>query len=734
MYALTIFLGAFLVFQIQPIAGKFILPWFGGGPGVWTACLLFFQITLLLGYAYAHLIVMRLNAKRQAILHSGLLLGSLLLLPITPDKSWSTMGIENPTWTILALLAFTVGAPYALLSSTTPLVQTWFARDRDGKTPYRLFALSNLAALLALLSYPTIVEPLIPVQYQAWMWSACYVGFVAACTTCALQAFRTQHNTASGTVAEIQPTAARPASKATPIDALLWLVLSSMGTVMLMATTNQICLDVAAIPFLWVLPMALYLISFIVCFNRQRWYHRGFWTITFVSSLAVTVLMLRETTLNVFGSRIEFHAGHDLVWQILVLTITMFSCMMCCHGELARLRPKTGDPTLYYLMIAGGGALGGLFVAEIAPRIFTGYDELHIGLLGTCAAIMIARRREQDIASGDSSFVHWRRWTVGFATVAVAFVGMRVHLMPPAADPNSEVVESERNFFGVLTVRRETHDDAEEPATERLVLSHGSTLHGSQFAHESLRREPTTYYGRRSGIGVAIENHPRRVSGDGRLRIGGVGLGVGTIAAYAHEGDVFRFYEVNPAVARMARKHFSYLDEAEAAGADVQVLLGDARVVMEQQFDSGESQQFDILAVDAFSSAAIPTHLLTRECIEVYRNHLAPGGVLAIHITNVHFELAAVVRGLAEEGGMRFVLVDDQPGAAARKHNPELSPSQWALLTHDERFLAQPGVRAFKTPWPATKHRTIWTDGYSSLFGLLRRPEIWPRVVSREAG
>jgi len=668
MYALTIFLGAFLVFQVQPLVGKCILPWFGGGPGVWTTCLLFFQVMLLVGYCYSHLVVLRLSAKAQSILHGVLLLATLALLPITPSEAWKTTELGNPTWRILALLAITVGGPYIVLSSTAPLIQAWFARRHVDRSPYRLYSLSNLGALLALLSYPILIEPQLTLLQQSWLWSRTYVVFVAACGICAWRSrFETLPQTLSQLADEFK---SKPfdspevqTAKTTPWDIGLWLALAAMGTVILMATTNRMCQDVAAVPFLWILPLALYLISFIICFDHARWYHRNLWSVALLCSFVVMVLMFAKINFTLFGVEVNFGMQGHIYGQIAILAVAMFTCIMCCHGELAKLKPPASQLTLFYLMISTGGAIGGIFVALIAPMLFDSYAEFQLGFMIACMMILVAIRRSKAREKGQDSLFRWRRFAMVMTTVAVVMVVVKYVIIPLLITPDY-ILEAKRNFYGVLKVVRK---DSRNGKFNHLIMSHGTTVHGGQYLNEPIRSEPTIYYARKSGIGLAITNHPKRIEGEKILRLGVIGLGVGTLAAYAEKGDNVKFYEINPDVQRLARKHFSYLSDAQNRGVNLEVLLGDARIVLQQQLAQGQHQGFDVLAIDAFSSDSIPVHLLTKECFELYRHHLAPGGFLAVHVTNSYLNLAPVVLAMAKDNNEQAVLIKYKPSKEDNK-------------------------------------------------------------------
>jgi hypothetical protein len=723
MHALAIFLGAFLVFQVQPLLGKYILPWFGGSPGVWTTCLLFFQVMLLAGYGYAHFVVLKISPKAQGILHGGLLLLSLALLPVTPDESWKVANLENPTWWIFALLTVTVGGPYVLLSATAPLIQSWFVRKYVARSPYRLYALSNVGALLALLSYPTLIEPQFAVDWQSWMWSSVYIVFAGVCVACAWQAWRgdvvstplgaqdEQRNPESCDLADTSGGKLRYAFIAT------WLCLAATGTVMLMATTNQMCQDIASVPFLWVLPLALYLLTFIICFDHDRWYHRGVWTTLMIVGVVLATLTLRSANVNLFGWQVDFNFKGHAGWQIAILSFAMFSCVMCCHGELVRLRPPSRDLTLFYLMISTGGALGGVFVAIVAPIIFDRFWEIYLGLFGSCLIVYMAQLLAK--AKEGSDETPWTRVRVAFVSCAAIFVlaATTYVFFSRSQHVADGFVHRERNFYGILRVEPSHEPDKKNV---RKLFFHGSELHGSQYLDASRRELPTAYYTPRSGVGVAIAAQRRLSQHNGKLRIGAIGLGAGAISAYAQEGDYWRYYEINPAVIRIAREHFSFLGNAKLRGADNEVYLGDARVVLEQQLLSDMPQEFDLLVVDAFAGDSVPMHLLTRECFDLYRRHLAPGGLIAVHISNWTLKLESVVRGAAQEGGDAVVYIYHSPTETEKSRDPSIMPSKWTFLSKDAAVFNIPEFQLVTTPWPKDTKPLLWTDDFSSLLKIVR--------------
>lgn len=958
-YAVTIFVSAFLLFQVQPLIGRFILPWFGGGPSIWTSCMLFFQILLLGGYLYAHLISVLLKPRTQVITHLSLLTVSLVFLPIAPSDSWKPVADDSPLLQILLLLLATVGGPYFLLSSTGPMMQKWFSQTSPNQSPWRLYALSNIGSLLALLSYPFAFEPWLALRQQVWSWSIVYAAYVGLAAWCGVRYLRHESHPAT----KFQPgdvsngTFTSPGSMADAARAarpgvgimLLWLGLAACSSAMLLATTNQLCIDVATVPFLWVLPLSLYLISFIICFDSPQWYDRRAYGLLLIACCPMACWILNEG------------ADVNISKQVVIYATILFTCCMTCHGELVSCKPHSQYLTLFYVLISAGGALGGVFVAIVAPYTFHGYWEYHIGLVACCAITLIAwcvqriwlrppspafwiwavvvagqiafvtyfvalpvvetvDAKDQTIAigayvlfqmlgllvtgmverstwrlsaawvvssiipsawlctfgawkypalmgrpvyfsliavavassalaiglyllvkqfhrsylrlasvgivclvagsacgwllwddyatphlvfeptsrkllqtllaaaailplmiparlwwkgisdtqttklsliiafyaisTGTSSVLLHFKWIeawhcVSFATItgaaalmewsAMGFQRLRPSLgfwfWVPAvtlvmllsnrlavivttdgtADRSERTVYTSRNFYGVLRVEEEGIYDEEDQSFVALkyALTHGQIKHGFQFTDEYWKTQPTTYYGRESGVGIAIQMSRDRQLENGRhgLRVGVVGLGTGTIAAYGEKGDTFRFYDINPDVIALSDKYFTYLSDSSA---ETKVVPGDARIMMEREIATGQSQQFDVLAIDAFSSDAIPVHLLTSECGEIYRQQLRPGGILAVHISNRFLDLNPVTRGLAKHLGWNAYRIENSGDSLSGVFS-----STWILLTSDEELGKDATFQDSLTPWKDSEGALHWTDDYSGLWQVL---------------
>ncbi len=675
---LTIFLSAFLLFQVQPMMGRYILPWFGGGPAVWSACLLFFQTFLLAGYAYAHWLGLRANSRVQAGVHIVLLMGSLLFLPVGPHAAlWKPVSPDHPAARILLLLTMTAGGPYLLLSATSPLLQRWLTVARPEKLPWRLYALSNLGSFAGLLSYPFVIEPFLRLRTQVWMWSILYGAFVVLCGWTALRQRSVK------IVPAAQDAGKESANRPAVGTLLFWVALSTCSSTLLMATTNQLSQDIAVNPFLWVAALSVYLLTFILAFQSQRLYSRTLFAV------AAGLLAPAGCVIPTLSSTLSL--GSQLALYLVVLFVT---CMLC-HGELALSRPASQYLTWFYLAIAAGGALGGMFVALLAPHIFTEFSEYPIGLAAACLLAFLGWLRSGAL----------RQWTTRNLAVRIPLMALLLGgltaIVATVNNSNQVAVASARNFYGILRVTERT--DANGAFRE---LRHGRTRHGFQYLKEPQRSWPTSYYGPHSGVAIALN-----ALGGGPRRVAVIGLGAGTLAAWGRPGDVFRFYEINPDVETIARTWFSYLKNAKA---QTQIVLGDARIELERELAAPHPEQFDLIAVDAFSSDAIPVHLLTAECADIYRRRLVLGGLLLLHISNRVLDLEPVARGMAQHLGwqaVQFISGDD----------PETgeSSSRWVLITANTDFLERTGMARQLSGW-GKRAPIVWTDDFASLWHVAR--------------
>jgi len=752
VYGWAIFLGAFLLFQVELILGKLVLPWFGGTPAVWTACLLVFQVLLLAGYAYARLFAVKLSARGQGSVHLAVLGSSLLLMvllafvwpsPITPGSNWRPHGVESPTWFIVRFLLAGIGLPFLVLATTGPLLQHWFAEDYPGRSPYRLYSVSNLGSLLGLLAYPFLLEPFLRLNTQAWVWTALYAIFLGLCGVCALRVSRLKENDKPSIPA--QPLGDQ-ISAPTISRSLFWTGLAACASVFLLATTNMICQEVAVIPFLWVVPLSLYLISFILCFESERWYRPNLFQALFVLTACFA------------GSyRMPRAGAAHVVVMLLSYSGLLFTGCMVCHGEVARRKPAARHLTSFYLLIALGGALGGVFVSVVAPQIFSDYWELLVAVLACCVLLLAAA-----IGDRESWWYQGRRW-VGFGALAVLIFSLPMGLkalnvnwlsipdssryaaagaaavvailvfwagrsrpsekadivwvravalallalastgwLSPLLRPSLDVAQR-RNFYGVLHIREIQPDNL-------LRLAHGQTVHGYQSLDPALRKIPLAYYGLQSGAGILMRNLPA-----GPHRVGLIGLGTGSLAAYGHPGDHFRFYEINPVEIPWSAGDHPYFTYIRDSTAQVDVLLGDARLSLEAEAAAGELQHFDVLVLDAFSGDAIPTHLLTREAFEIYLKHLnGPQSVIAVHISNRVLNLTPVLAGIAQSLGLRGIHIY-RPWMAEAS-----ATSDWVLLSRDPGLFTVGEIAQAGTPLVADNSLPLWTDDYSNLLRVLR--------------
>jgi SAM-dependent methyltransferase len=646
---------------VQPIIAKQILPWFGGSAAVWTTCLVFFQSVLLAGYAYADWTT-RLGPRRQAMLHVALLVISLACLPILASSGWKPQGDEQPILRILLLLGATIGLPYFLLSTTTPLLQAWYWRRFRTVVPYRLFALSNLASLLALLGFPVLLEPAFDLKTLGWAWSFLFAAFALLCVGTAWLSMNGFDPEARSSVEGAPGVAVK--------TQLRWLALAAMGSVMLLAVTNHVTQNISSVPFLWVLPLALYLVSFILAFDHPRWYIRP----AFVAALVVLVPLMAYAIPSL-----------DLRLAAPLYFVGLFAACMVCHGELARLKPDPAHLTRFYLMISLGGAAGAVLVAIVAPLVLAGYFELGIALIALGAVIILIRKL---------------RWLGVAVTVASA-----VFVVRGAQEYTDGVRVMERDFYGV--VRTVDHPS---PVPYRSMY-HGGIMHGGQLLGDSFRNTPADYFGPGSGYGRVFASL-REMEPKKPLAVGVIGLGAGVIAAWMKPGDRLVFYEISPRVVDIARREFTFLQDTSAK---TEVVLGDGRLSLEREPPRG----YDVLGIDAFSGDSIPMHLVTREAMAIYLKHLKPDGVIVFQATNRFIDLLPVVKRLAAEFGLEAVNVSDVPEGEDGAEYWYSSTDQ-IIVTRNARLLAWPRIAEAAEEIADRPGLPTFTDAHHNLLKILK--------------
>jgi len=692
LFSLTIFLSAGLVFQVQPIVSRLILPTFGGTPQVWTVCLFFFQALLFIGYGLAFLLARFLSSRQQALFFVGL----LLLASFTPFLGFSSNGHSfdstSPARRILLLLMVHAGLPYLLLCTTGPLLQDWYRRVIPGQLPYRLYAVSNAGSVLGLVTYPILFDPLLSLNSQVNFWKILFSIYVIGMLLCSVPVWRKSRETSIS----------RFPSGPFPIPRVMtfrWFCLAMVPTVLLGAITEKLSLDVSSGPYQWVIPLTLYLISLIICFSRDSIDRRYLWGL-----LLLITLVLSSSSLIYESSQTVL----PLPLQLGVFLALLFSGCMYCHGELVRTRPASEMLTYFYLVMSAGGACGGMFTGLIAPQIFRTNMELPLGMLLSyvllCVSMLERSGIEREATASNSSRkvprrsqTKWRLRRIG-ALLGLVLLAGSLAISNWNFTRHSHLVS--RNFYGVIRIREYNSD---HPAEHLFEMVHGVTVHGFQFVHEPYCFAPTTYFGVSSGVGLALANHRT----ESPKKVGIIGLGIGTLAAYAQPGEWFDFYEINPAVIDYAQRFFRYLEDSEG---ETKVIPGDARLSLEQLPD----QEYDILVVDAFGSDAIPSHLLTAEAIQLYLRHLRENGILAVHISNRHVDLLPVLAGHAE----RFHLAISPINDVAESGQRVTETSLWVLLARHSDVLKQ-GDLANRRLVPI--RRSInWTDDHCSIFPLLK--------------
>ncbi len=693
LFAGITLLSAFLLFQTELIVAKYILPWFGGTPAVWNTCMLLYQSVLLLGYLYSHWLCSRMSAEKLRRIHTRTLVIVLAVFvtavfawgsPLTPAQHWKYFLADFPVLHILTVLAFAVGIPFFLLSTTGPLIQHWYSQAYPERSSYRLYAVSNLGSLLGLLGYPFLLEWALPVRKQAFLWTVLFTIFLALYAA---------QNWACGSRASSVKQPGEPKKNKVRLSRFaLWCALSVCGSVMLLATTNLISQKISSNPFLWVIPLCIYLLTFTICFESSRWYSRP----VFFSLYLIAVGLIARMATN--------EAEMDAVRQMSVYCGLLFVVCMVCNGELERLKPPAQEATPFYLSIALGGALGGAFVVLLAPHLFHGYYEFYLAVLATGLLILRVAlsgwRRSSSTEGGTTSAREIAlRATLATATIAALF--LIAFVVRTTTKHEARDVLHMRNFFGVKRV----YD------TDNIrYFQHGAITHGGQYRKASDQMEPILYYSKHTGVGMLLKNY-RRITGRGEsdpLRIGVVGLGAGGLAPYTGPHDVMRFYEIDPQVVQMVEGDHPTFSYVQKSLGKVDIVLGDARLSLEAEANRNELQRYDIFVMDAFGGDAIPVHLLTSEAMELYLQHLkGPDSVIAVNISNRVLDLTPVLRALSAKWGLSL------------NHVGSFGGVDWVLLSRNKKILEDPVLyRPF--PWPKDAP-VLWTDDYSNLLSVLKK-------------
>ncbi len=724
LFAVTTLCSAFLLFWIEPLFAKMVLPMLGGSPAVWNTCVMYFQAVLLVGYLYAHFTSRLLSSRKQAALHVGFLLVAIASLPVAIPRGWTPPESGNVIPWLTALLSVAVGAPFMLLAATAPLVQRWL-RDSDNRSannPYVLYAASNAGSLLGLLGFPIIMEPNIRLGQQSSLWSLGYGVAIILAAGSALLVWK--H---SSTVSpRLKNAAALPPRAPTAMDRIRWVALAFVPSSLLLGVTTYLSTDVAAMPLLWVVPLALYLITFIIVFARAGR------AVSQPTAMAHALLMVVLALVLFWGPGISLRSTYALHLAVFATTALVL------HGELAASRPDPAYLTEFYLWMALGGALGGAFNAIVAPLVFKSIAEYQLVLVAACLLRPSWKSRIGEMALRVPQFtfsivpaivvglVSW----YGFADhhildvsakllsslVAAAFLlsisdnalrfGVGIALLVVGeVVPGirfSQDMYADRSFFGAYRVQ-----NVNGPA-HRLV--HGTTTHGAQYLDAARRLTPETYYHPSGPVGQVFAALDSRLAGKG---IAAVGLGAGTVLCYSKPGENWTFFEIDPLVLRISSnpKYFTYLTDCPV---QPRVVIGDARLSMAKE----PTDKFRLLIVDAFSSDAIPVHLLTREAFALYERVLDAHGVLFVHISNKHLDLKPVIAALAKDAGLFALMEGHEPDE--KIDGPLAYPSEWVVLVHSREDLA--GLDSDKRwiPLPSRAGYQPWTDDYSNVFSVIR--------------
>lgn len=724
IFSFTTFLAAFLLFWIQPLISKYILPWFGGTSAVWSTALLFFQSLLMAGYAYAHLVSSL--SRRRLIAYAFLLGASVVAIlvnalswdaPLLPGVTWKPPDASLPLLRILVVLLVSIGLPYFVLATTSPLLQTWHRLLKPDRSPFRLYALSSLGSFLALISFPFLFEPLLNLQQQSSLWAAGFLIYVILCARLLIKVtmLTSQKSQPEKSQVRSAQNPVRIEESATDIPTrkqkIVWIILPAISSILLIAVTNQLTQEVAVVPFLWVLPLSLYLLSFTITFAEGNAYKPGW------------VVILLAISLLVLSFVIENAIQINILIQIFAYCFFLFIATVFIHGELYQNRPPDHSLTSFYLLVSLGSVIGAVFVNLVAPLIFEGFWELQLAMLACwiLVLVLVIGNRNSPYYQGENRLVIYAWLFVMGITSVIAFEAY--------SSTRLGTLYSQRNFYGITRVRRVMFDDVStknvlpENTTsayqeiESNMLSHGATTHGFQFLAPDWRTTPTAYFGPHSGIGLALTHYPevRANSGGDGLRIGVIGLGIGTLAAYGQPGDRFYFYEINPAMIDLAQGTGGYFSFLQDTAAEVEIIPGDARLALERDLQVTGSREFDILAMDAFNGDSIPVHLLTIQAVNLYLQHIKPGGVLAVNISNRFINLAPMLFKIAEHFELGIIIIH------SNEERPASYPAVWALLSTNQAFFERTEIQKAADPPPEIPPEArLWTDDYSNLLPYLQ--------------
>ncbi len=722
VYTAAIFLSAALLFAVQPLFAKMVLPRLGGSPAVWSVAMVFFQAVLLLGYAYAHLITRILPGRYSVFIHLAVMAIATLALPLSIAAGWGRPPDDGEAMWLLGLFGMSIGLPFFALSANGPLLQAWFARTGhpDAKDPYFLYAASNVGSFLALLSYPFLIEPFSRLGQQTFGWSAGFYVLIALLAVSGVLMLRSRN--ALPDIAD--DAGAAPSWR----EALTWMTLAAVPSGLLIAVTAHISTDVAASPFLWVIPLALYLVTFVIVFQSRPVLPHSWMTLIQPAAIILLVVWYAMAP------------SDDIIWALVVNIAGFFVLAMVCHGELARRRPPARYLTAFYLWLSLGGVIGGIFAGLIALRLFSWVAEYPLLIVAAAlcrpgwsrprgwldsvflagvvalALAMLAAAKIWRVELYETEFNFYvgllllaafavQRATLKFATlVALAFV----FTLQFGADSGER--DFVRSFFGV-------HKVVEVDDGQYRVLKHGTTEHGAQRIRDARgqpvtgRPQVLTYYHDQSPMAQGLK--AAREKKGAPIRIAVVGLGTGSLACQIKPGDRLDYYEIDPAVVRIARdpKRFSYLS---SCAPDVKIIVGDARLTLADAADG----QYDILIVDAFSSDAIPTHLLTKEAMTIFAKKIAPTGMVLMHVSNKHMSLAPVVAGIAQANGLVALTSEGDEGNDDNEH--KFSSTVVAVARSEADFGALATSDEWDTEEPDPKD-WVWTDDYSNVIGAMIR-------------